>query len=76
LRNGYVERHPDPNSQRILRNYLTAAGAEVLLRCEAEADAMEQHMLAGLSAARIADMRKAMIACVRNLSVDHAGERD
>ncbi|UXF67268.1 MarR family winged helix-turn-helix transcriptional regulator [Rhodococcus qingshengii] len=73
VRNGYIERRPDPEKQRILRNYLTAEGTEVLSRCESEADAMEDRMLAGLSAAQIVGMRDAMAACIRNLSgpVEH-----
>ncbi|MDT2006551.1 MarR family transcriptional regulator [Rhodococcus opacus] len=49
VRNGYIERRPDPEKQRVLRNYLTVDGTEMLNRCQREADAMEQRMLAGLS---------------------------
>ena len=69
LRNGHVDRRPDPNSQRILRNYLTKPGDDLLRRCEQEADAMEEHMLAGLPAAQITLMREAMARCIENLSV-------
>ena len=68
LRNGYVDRHPDPNSKRILRNYLAEPGVDVLRRCEEEADAMEDRMLAGLSPLQVSLMREAMALCIHNLS--------
>lgn len=68
VRNAYVERRPDPTHQRILCNYLTAEGAEVLRRCEEEADRMEARMLSGLTASQIAGLREVMSRCVHNLS--------
>ncbi|MFC8181761.1 MarR family winged helix-turn-helix transcriptional regulator [Rhodococcus sp. NPDC057297] len=68
VRNGYIERRPDPEKKRVLRNYLTTEGTEVLRRCEQEADAMEDRLLAGLSAPQISAMRDAMAVCVRNLA--------
>lgn len=68
LRNGYVDRRPDPNSKRILRNYLAEPGVDALRRCEEEADAMEEHMLAGLSPLQVSLMHEAMAHCIHNLS--------
>ncbi|PQP25104.1 MarR family transcriptional regulator [Rhodococcus opacus] len=71
VRSGYVERHPDPDKQRVLRNYLTEAGLDVLARCEEAADHIEERMLAGLSRSQISRLRETMTTCVQNLTDGH-----
>jgi DNA-binding MarR family transcriptional regulator len=69
-RSGFIERRADADHQRILRNYLTAAGQDVLARCEEAADRIEQHMLAGLSNAEVRRLRETMEACIQNLRAE------
>jgi DNA-binding MarR family transcriptional regulator len=71
VRSGYLQRHPDPDKQRVLRNYLTDAGLDVLARCEGAADRIEERMLAGLSRSQIARLREMMTGCVQNLTDRH-----
>lgn len=66
-RSGFIERRADAGHQRILRNYLTAAGEAVLTRSEEAADRIEKQMLAGLSDAQVRRLRETMEACVQNL---------
>lgn len=71
-RSGFIERRIDAAHQRILRNYLTAAGEAVLASSEEAADRVEKQMLAGLSDAQVKRLRETMEACVRNLAADRA----
>lgn len=72
-RSGFIERRTDAGHQRILRNYLTAAGEEVLARSEDAADRVEEQMIAGLSDAMVEDLREAMEACIKNLMAEPPG---
>ena len=68
LQNGLVERQPDADNQRILRNYLTETGEKVLARGQEAADQLEQRMVEGLSEEQVRCLRDAMDTCVGNLS--------
>lgn len=68
LRAGLIERRPQSENQRILCNYLTAAGYAALESGEQAADAVESKMLEGLDDATIATLRDALAACVRKLA--------
>src|ERR1700755_826228 len=50
-RRGWVSRHPHPGHGRLLHAELTGPGQRVLGACHREVDAVEERMLAGLSAA-------------------------
>lgn len=69
-RSGFIDRRTDAGHQRILRNYLTAAGEAVLARSEEAADRIEKQMLAGLSDAQIKRLRETMETCIQNLHAD------
>lgn len=68
VRSGYIERHPDPDNQRVLRNYLADAGHDALARCDEAADRIEERMLAGLSRSQVSRLRDTMTGCIRNLA--------
>ena len=71
VRAGLVERKPDPEHQRVLRLFLTEAGAGVLARGQEAADQVERRMLAGLPGARVADFTETLEDCIRNLTTGH-----
>jgi DNA-binding MarR family transcriptional regulator len=68
VRDGLVDRRPDPENQRVLRNYLTEAGDLVLTRTDEAAARIEQQMLAGLGDRDTAQLRELMTACIQNLT--------
>ncbi|WP_262107421.1 MarR family winged helix-turn-helix transcriptional regulator [Arthrobacter sp. Marseille-P9274] len=76
VRSGFVERRPDADHQRILRNYLTDEGRAVLARSEEAADRIEGQMLAGLTGAQVKRLRETMEICVRNLMAGSAAGED
>ncbi|MGF9660788.1 MarR family transcriptional regulator [Arthrobacter crystallopoietes] len=67
LRHGWVQRESDAVNQRILRNFLTPAGAEILARGQEAADQLEWRMVDGLGGEQVQCLRDALDACVRNL---------
>lgn len=67
VRNELVERLPAKDNQRILRNYLTSTGKDVLARCEQAADQIEERMLEGLTEQQCRALRSAMAHCITNL---------
>lgn len=67
VRNDLVERRPAEDNQRILRNYLTVTGQDVLARCEEAADQIEERMLEGLTEEQRLALRSTMAQCIDNL---------
>jgi DNA-binding MarR family transcriptional regulator len=67
VRNELVERLPAEDNQRILRNYLTLTGQDVLARCEQAADQIEERMLEGLTEKQCLALRSTMAQCIANL---------
>jgi DNA-binding MarR family transcriptional regulator len=65
---GLVERHRDAADRRRLVLALTARGRALLRRHHAKVAALEDRMLAGLSATRAAELRRALAVCRANLS--------
>jgi DNA-binding MarR family transcriptional regulator len=63
-----IERHRDRADRRRLVVSLTAEGRALLDRCRPEVAALEQAMLAGLSADEVAALRAALVSCHANLS--------
>ena len=63
-----IERHRDRADRRRLVVSLTAEGRALLDRYRPEVAALEQTMLAGLSAPEVATLRTALVACHANLS--------
>lgn len=57
LRSGYIVRHPDPDNQRVLCNYLADDSRDVLARCDDAADRIEERMLARLSGSQASRLR-------------------
>jgi DNA-binding MarR family transcriptional regulator len=68
VRDGLVERRSDPENQRVLRNFLTKAGDQVLVRADEAAARIEGQMLAGLGDRDTARLRDLMTACIQNLT--------
>ena len=64
---GLIERHRDRADRRRLVVALTAAGRDLLDRYRDEVDALEQQMLAGLTKAQVAGLRRSLRACHSNL---------
>jgi DNA-binding MarR family transcriptional regulator len=64
---GLVERHRDPDDRRRLVLALTGDGKALLRKYRGKVAALEAEMLAGLSPARIADLRGSLLACRENL---------
>lgn len=74
VRNELVERRPAEDNQRILRNFLTAAGQDLLARCEQAAGSIEERMLEGLNEQQRLEMRQMMARCVANLHRTQVGD--
>ncbi|MET0872331.1 MAG: MarR family transcriptional regulator [Paeniglutamicibacter terrestris] len=72
VRNELVERRPAEDNQRILRNFLTATGQDLLARCEQAAGHIEERMLDGLTEKQKIALRETMAHCVSNLHRTHA----
>lgn len=69
-RSGYIDRHADPDHQRILQNYLTDEGKRVLVECDAAADAIEERMLASMTEAQVQVFRETVEKCLDNVLGD------
>ncbi|MEV8150935.1 MarR family transcriptional regulator [Arthrobacter sp. NPDC080073] len=67
VKNDYIERRPDPQNLRILKNYLTDNGYRVLALCDAAADVIETKMLEGMSFAQRELLKENVAKCVQNL---------
>ena len=67
-----IRRRPSETHGSILSTYLTAAGRELLARCDLAVDAMEETMLAGVTTATARQTVSLLLACVRNLQCDPA----
>ncbi len=65
---GLVERRPDPSDRRAYQLFLTAAAEPHLAAIRKIAKAVEQEMLAGLSAEEIANTRNALRTMRDNLA--------
>ncbi len=66
-RRALVSRRPSPVNRRILRASVTAAGIEILDRCEIAMDRIEADMLAGLPPQDVATLRLALASCAHSL---------
>lgn len=62
-----VVRQVDPSHNRVLQTRLTARGERLIDACESECLALEERMLAGLSAGDRTRLLEALRTCVRNL---------
>lgn len=67
---GLVRRDPHPNHRRVYPASLTDEGVRVLAECDANVEAMEEEMLAGLGPDERATFHQWLTDCVRAL---HAG---
>jgi DNA-binding MarR family transcriptional regulator len=65
---GLIERHRDRADRRRLVVALTADGRDLLDRYRDEVATLETEMLAGLTGAEVADLRRGMHACRANLA--------
>lgn len=65
---GLIERHRDRADRRRLMVALTADGRELLDRYRDQVAALEAQMLAGLSKADIASLRRSLLTCRANLA--------
>jgi DNA-binding MarR family transcriptional regulator len=63
-----IERHRDRADRRRLVVALSPQGRALLHRYRGDVESLEQSMLAGLSAAEVAALREALVACHGNLS--------
>lgn len=70
---GLIERHRDSGDRRKLAVRLTATGRALLDRYREEVRAVEEQMLAGLSADDVTAFRAALYTCRSNLSTPTAG---
>jgi DNA-binding MarR family transcriptional regulator len=66
-RHGLVARSPAANHGRVLETTVTAAGLEVLARCDRAVTDMEDRMLADLGPQARAQLLKALTECVHRL---------
>lgn len=64
----WVIRNPRPDHGRILRAGLTRAGSATVGACHQAVDAVEQQMLAHLSADRRREFAAALLSCIEALS--------
>ncbi len=64
---GLIERHRDRADRRRLVVALTAAGRDLLDRYRDQVDMLEAQMLAGLTKAQVASLRRSLRACHGNL---------
>ena len=67
---GLVRRDPHPNHRRVYPASLTEVGRRVLAECDAEVEALEDEMLAGLEPSERELLHEWLKECVRAL---HAG---
>jgi len=65
---GLIDRHRDQADRRRLVVALTAAGRDLLDRFRDQVDALEAEMIAGLSAAEVAGLRRGLHTCHANLA--------
>jgi DNA-binding MarR family transcriptional regulator len=63
-----IERHRDPDDRRRLVLALTADGRKLLSRHRGKVSALEEQMLAGLSATQTRELRRILLACRANLA--------
>lgn len=70
---GLIERHRDRADRRRLVVALTAGGRELLDRYRDKVAALEAQMLAGLSPADVASLRRSLHACRANLAAARRG---
>lgn len=68
---GLIERHRDAQDRRRLVLALTPRGQRLLKRYRPKVEALEEEMLAGLTARQAADLRRSLAAC-RAALVDHS----
>jgi len=66
-RDGLVTRSPAANHGRVLETQVTEAGLEVLARCDAAVNEMENRMLADLDGAAREELLQALTECVHRL---------
>ena len=59
-RDGLIERRADTANRKILRAWLTDRGADVLASCHRLVDELEERMLAALTSAETATLRRAL----------------
>ena len=69
---GLVVRTPSPTHAKVLHTALSARGRELLEACDADVDAIEQHLLGALSPVEIEEFRAALGALVTRLSMQDA----
>lgn len=67
---GFVERHRDPEDRRRLVLSLTATGRRLLGRYRGKVAALEEEMLANLSARQAVELRRSLLSC-RAALADH-----
>jgi DNA-binding MarR family transcriptional regulator len=67
LERGLIERQADPKHNRVLRTTLTAAGIELVDRCDAAAFELEARMLDGVPTHERARLLELLRTCGRNL---------
>jgi len=67
VKSGYIERRKDEQNARVLHNYLTDLGREVVEATFSATDRVEARMLEGLTPAQVAMFRELLEACVTNL---------
>ena len=65
---GLIERHRDRTDRRRLVVALTASGRELLDGYRHQVGTLEEHMLAGLTKAQVASLRRSLNACHANLA--------
>jgi DNA-binding MarR family transcriptional regulator len=70
---GLIERHRDNADRRRLMVGLTAGGRELLDRYRDRVAALESQMLAGLSKADVACLRRSLLTCRANLAASPRG---
>lgn len=70
---GLTERHRDEADHRRLVISLTASGQGLLDRYRDEVRALESQMVAGLTAAQVASLRRSLHACHVNLTESRTG---
>ena len=68
---GFVERHPDPQDQRMSRVYLTEAGREIQTKVEQVWQENEERTLDGFSDPEIATLRNYLERIRENLLREH-----
>jgi DNA-binding MarR family transcriptional regulator len=66
-RRGLISRTPSKANRRILQTSVTAAGRDILQRCDASMDGIEAEMLDKLSARDVEVLRFALATCAHSL---------